>query len=222
MNYLKLFIVPAIVMLSGLFFYSMNAESFGDYSTDVVFQEQGNQLSVGSNGTIDVSGTFKLQGTAVTSTGAELNLLDGVTATSGEINQVDADSQSTDGTLVQKIVRTTLDCNTAACESGATIDLGEDLPAFTILQETAIAIVEAQAASATVAVQCEDANNIITAKDFTGSASGEVLVGTFDGTVTNWTMNVASACNVEAVIGVGNLSAGIFNVFIRYVVHDSW
>lgn len=40
-------------------------------------------------GTVDFSGTFKIGGTAVTSTAAELNILDGVTATAAELNILD-------------------------------------------------------------------------------------------------------------------------------------
>lgn len=50
---------------------------------------------VGSGGTLDVAGTFKLAGTAVTSSAAELNAMDGVTATFGELNYNDVTTLGT-------------------------------------------------------------------------------------------------------------------------------
>jgi len=53
------------------------------------------------NGTCDISGTFSLAGTNITSTAAELNILDGVTSTAAEINSVDMSaSSSTSGQLL--------------------------------------------------------------------------------------------------------------------------
>ena len=45
--------------------------------------------TVDLNGNLDVSGSLTLGGTAITATGAELNILDGVTSTASELNLVD-------------------------------------------------------------------------------------------------------------------------------------
>ena len=44
-------------------------------------------LTVDSGGTLDVAGTLEIAGTAVTSSAAELNIMDGVTATAAELNR---------------------------------------------------------------------------------------------------------------------------------------
>jgi len=53
--------------------------------------KSGASLDVESSGEIDIEsgGSFKLAGTALTSTAAELNILDGVTATAAELNVSD-------------------------------------------------------------------------------------------------------------------------------------
>ena len=45
--------------------------------------------TVDINGNVDISGTLSLAGTAITSTAAELNILDGVTSTAAELNILD-------------------------------------------------------------------------------------------------------------------------------------
>ena len=45
--------------------------------------------TVDINGNVDISGSLTLGGTTITSTGAELNILDGVTATASELNILD-------------------------------------------------------------------------------------------------------------------------------------
>ena len=45
--------------------------------------------TIDMNGNLDVSGSITLGGTAITSTAAELNILDGVTSTASELNLVD-------------------------------------------------------------------------------------------------------------------------------------
>ena len=47
-----------------------------------------------------VSDKLAINGTAITSTAAELNIMDGVTATATEINIIDGDTSATSTTLV--------------------------------------------------------------------------------------------------------------------------
>ena len=62
------------------------------YEPKTYRKDGGDTFVVASGGTIDVEsgGSFKLAGTAVTSTAAELNILDTVTATAAELNYLDA------------------------------------------------------------------------------------------------------------------------------------
>ena len=51
--------------------------------------------TVDINGNVDISGSLTLGGTTITSTGAELNILDGVTATAAELNILDGVTSTT-------------------------------------------------------------------------------------------------------------------------------
>jgi len=69
------------------------------------------------NGTVDFKGTLKIDGTEVTSTATELNLMDGVTATANEINAA-ADAS---------VARTT-----ASLTNSATLTLSANTPIVAI------------------------------------------------------------------------------------------
>ena len=98
---------------SGLTLNSTNKLMFNDAS-QFIQGSSATVLSIGAtdeidltataidiNGTCDISGTFSLAGTNITSTAAELNILDGVTSTAAEINSVDMSaSSSTSGQLL--------------------------------------------------------------------------------------------------------------------------
>ena len=70
---------------------------------DIIFQQRdGTEVArIEDNATFNVSsaGKFAYAGTAVTSTAAELNILDGVTSTAAEINIIDGDTSATSTTL---------------------------------------------------------------------------------------------------------------------------
>jgi hypothetical protein len=70
---------------------------------DLIFQQRdGTEVArVEDNGTFNVvSDKLAINGTAITSTAAELNIMDGVTATATEINIIDGDTSATSTTLV--------------------------------------------------------------------------------------------------------------------------
>jgi hypothetical protein len=86
---------------SGLTLNSTNKLMFND-ATQFIQGSSATVLSLGAtdeidltataidiNGTCDISGTFSLAGVNVTSTAAELNILDGVTSTAAELNLID-------------------------------------------------------------------------------------------------------------------------------------
>ncbi len=60
----------------------------GSYDTKVYKEQGGDKMVVASGGAIDVEagGALKLAGTAISSSAAELNILDGVTKTAAQIN----------------------------------------------------------------------------------------------------------------------------------------
>ena len=60
--------------------------------------------TVDLNGNLDVSGSITLGGTAITSTAAELNALDGITAVVGELNALDLGSTAVGNAIASKAV----------------------------------------------------------------------------------------------------------------------
>ena len=70
---------------------------------DIIFQQRdGTEVArIEDNGTFNVvTDKLAINGTAITSTAAELNIMDGVTATATEINIIDGDTSATSTTLV--------------------------------------------------------------------------------------------------------------------------
>jgi len=75
----------------------------GTNNVDIVFEQNGEirgtsgvTVTLGASGaTTNLAGTVQLGGTTITSTGAELNILDGVTATATEINKLDGVTATT-------------------------------------------------------------------------------------------------------------------------------
>lgn len=86
---------------TGLLLNSTRQLQFGDSGTYIHQSADGvldlvsdteieiNATTIDVNGNLDVSGSITLGGTAITSTAAELNILDGVTSTASELNLVD-------------------------------------------------------------------------------------------------------------------------------------
>ena len=103
-----------------------------------------NSASTGAFTTMSVSSTFTLGGTAITSTGAELNILDGVTATAAEINYLDITTLGT--SEASKAV--TADAN-------GDVSLSEELKAKSY-NETYAAVTSSSNA---VTVNCENGNS---------------------------------------------------------------
>ena len=68
--------------------------------------------TVDINGNVDISGSLTLGGTTITSTGAELNILDGVTATATELNLLDGvTATTTELNLLDGVTATTAELN---------------------------------------------------------------------------------------------------------------
>lgn len=111
-----------------------------------------------------------------------------------------------------------------AVDGGAisTIATGVSLPIKSIIEKCWFRI-ETQlvdAGSGTLAVQCEDANNILSAADQTGVASGAFLASAVTGTAANMVDDIAAACDISFVIGGAALTAGKIRGYCRYSVHE--
>lgn len=130
------------------------------YEAAVHFEPGGDQLTVASGGEVEVEsggaidvesgGSFKLAGTAVSSTAAELNILDGVTATAAELNKTDGIAATAYNTVTEGVSFT---------EDGSTTYTGTvEIPAGAILQNIQIVttVLWDDATSATLKVGDDD------------------------------------------------------------------
>lgn len=101
--------------------------------------------------------------------------------------------------------------------------LGVTLPAKSIITD-AWFIIDGQfvdAGSGTVALSCEDANNIFTAADVTGHSIGTIVQGRASGAVIGgFISGIAAACEVTATVATAGQTNGILTLFLEYVIQD--
>lgn len=71
----------------------------------------------------------------------------------------------------------------------------------------------------TVALQCEDAGNLFTATDITGSAIGTITAGAATGTAATMVSSIAATCEIQAVVAGAAQTAGNLTMWVEYVVH---
>lgn len=130
-------------------------------------------------------------------------------------------TQTVDGLRASRVARVTYD---VAVDGGtvAARGLGVTLPAKSLITKawfyTQVQFVDA--GSGTVALHCEDANNIFTATDITGNAVAAVVMGAADGAVANMVKAIANACEITATVAGAAQTAGKLVLFVEYVVHD--
>jgi len=143
----------------------------------------------------------------------------------GKIAASDANAIVDSGQKFGRIARFTYD---VAVDGGsiATFDLGENLPANAVIIRSTFFIVTAFVAGAgtpTITFTCEDAGNIKAssawAADITATA-GTATSGASDGTVANYKVGIAAACDISAVVASNTMTAGKVIGFVEYVVAE--
>ncbi len=103
-----------------------------------------------------------------------------------------------------------------------TIATGVKLPAKATIEKCWFRVQTqlVDAGAGTIAVQCEDANNILSAADQTGVADGTFLASAVTGTAANMVDDIAAACDLSYVIAGADLTAGKIRGYCRYSVHE--
>jgi hypothetical protein len=104
----------------------------------------------------------------------------------------------------------------------STIALGKYLPAGALIIRSFI-YVETQlvdAGAGTTAITCEDANNIKTATDLTGSAAGAFIEGASTGSAATMVGAIAARCEISIVIAGAANTAGALTIIVQYVKED--
>lgn len=98
--------------------------------------------------------------------------------------------------------------------------LGVSLPAHAVVKQvwfyTETQFVDAGAG--TVALSCEDANNLYSAADVTGIAVGTTTAGVATGTAATMVKAIAADCEITATVAGAAQTAGKMTIFVEYVV----
>jgi hypothetical protein len=101
--------------------------------------------------------------------------------------------------------------------------LGVTLPAKAIIVRTWFYIVTqfTDAGAGTVAIHCEDANNLYTATDITGMSVGATTAGAIDGGAESTFLgSIAAACEITATVATEAQTAGKLIFFVEYFVAE--
>jgi hypothetical protein len=115
--------------------------------------------------------------------------------------------------------------NYSVATDGGTIgahNLGVALPAKAVIVRSWFRVDTqfVDAGSGTVALSCEDANNIKTATDITGSSAGAFVEGQSTGAASAFIASIGAACNITATVAGADQTDGKLTGFVEYVVHD--
>lgn len=103
--------------------------------------------------------------------------------------------------------------------------LGVSLPAKAVITRSWIHVTlqQVDTGTCTVAISCEDANNIKTATDISGSAADALVEGQSTGAASAFIKSIAAACEITLTVADGGScvpSAGTGQVFVEYVVQN--
>lgn len=96
--------------------------------------------------------------------------------------------------------------------------LGVALPAGAIIKRSfyQIGTQFVDAGAGTVALSCEDADNIVAAADITGKTVGSLTIGASDGAIANMKTGIAANCEITATVAGAAQTAGKLVVFVEY------
>lgn len=137
---------------------------------------------------------------------------------------------TSDGRNVKRVARVTYDIGNSSVLGSSVVDsgvhnTGVTLPKNAIITDSYLYVktqLQSSTSGATIAFKCEDANNLFTAADITGSSAGAILSGTNYGAdssgAANMTAGIADECRIKATIATDNLKAGKVILFVEYVI----
>lgn len=142
----------------------------------------------------------------------------------GTIVEADFASQAVDGLHPARVARFEYACATDTCTVGAHT-LGVFLPAKAVIIRSYFQVIAqfTDTGTCTIALSCEDANNIKTATDISGSSAGAFVDGASTGAASAFVGSIAAACEITATVADGGscaISAGKLIGFVHYVVTE--
>jgi hypothetical protein len=100
--------------------------------------------------------------------------------------------------------------------------LSVQLPAKAVIVRSYFKIITqfVDSGSGTVALSCEDANNIKTATDITGSSANAFVEGESTGAASAFVRGISAACNITASVGGVTQDAGKLVGWVHYVIEN--
>ena len=113
-----------------------------------------------------------------------------------------------------------LGSNSSSTTDSGVHGTGVYLPAGAVIVRSYI-YVNAQmtdSGSGTVAYHCEDANNIKTATDMTGTAAAGWIEGQSTGAVSAFISSIAASCEIKATVAGTDLTAGKHTGYVFYLI----
>lgn len=124
----------------------------------------------------------------------------------------------TNGNPALRVARFTYD---VAIHGGTvgTRGLGVFLPANAlIVQSFFYTTTQFAGATGTVALFCEDNNNIKTATDLTGITAGTITAGQSTGSAASMVAAIAARCEISATVATATQTAGKLVGFVEYMI----
>ena len=188
----------------------------GDLIQNGVYTLSNGKIMIGNGSSVAteyaLSGDITMTNAGVTSIGA------------GKVTEAMQASYSADGLHSRRVAKATMDCSAGDCAIGAH-SLGVSLPASSVITHDYMYVKTqfVDAGTCTVALHCEDAGNIFTAADITGTASGGFIEGNSSGGASVFVGGIGSSCAITATVADGGScapSAGYLDLFVEYVVVD--
>lgn len=146
-----------------------------------------------------------------------------VTIDDEAVVEADLEDQDGEGLYAQRVARFIYD---VAADGGATgaRSLGVQLPANAVITRSYFKIITAFTSGAsgggTVALSCEDANNIKTATDLSSSSKNAFLEGQSTGASSAFVRGIAAACNITATVASTNQTAGKLVGWVEYMIEE--
>ncbi len=100
--------------------------------------------------------------------------------------------------------------------------LGVTLPAGAIITQDWYLVTTqfTDSGSGTIALSCEDANNILTSGDITGISANTITTGASTGSAATMVRAIAAPCEITATVGGVTSLTGALTVFVRYIVGE--
>lgn len=126
------------------------------------------------------------------------------------------------GLYARRIARFVYDTEAGAPGEIGAHTLGVTLPANAVITRSYFKIITqfSDAGSGTVALSCEDADNIKTATDITGSSANAFVEGASTGAASAFVRGIASACVITATVAGSNQDTGKLVGWVEYVIEE--